>query len=134
MNVKKVLLTTLVLISTFCVGGAVGVFGALSYQERMLKLKVFGYSIATKQYQDEGKLDDAAIAAMGQIVLAPQASMGYAALGDVLSKQGRTAAARWAYESALTKIDQGGWVYRKPSEELKAYEKKVITSKLQALQ
>lgn len=132
MNLRNLVLIPLLLIGVLGIGVVAGVAWTKRQHLNEESMKIFAYHNLASEKLVAGELDDAALAAMGIIVLEPTAYSGYVLLGDAYVKQGRTNSAQWAYQQALRKLDAGGSSrFSNLSDKEKIMEKCIIKTKAQ---
>lgn len=132
-NLRRWLILSLLVVTISCTGIVLGILATEKYRDDQIRINVVSYGITTQNLLKEGRLDEAALAASGLIVLKPEAYDAYLMLGEIYSKQGYVPSARWAYQRAAEKLDQGGSLYAKFTEESKARERERVKSILQTL-
>ena len=132
MNLRNLVLIPLLLIGVLGIGVVAGVAWTKRQYLNEESMKIFAYHNLASEKLEAGELNEAALAAMGTIILEPTAYSGYVLLGDAYVKQGRTNSAQWAYQQALRKLDAGGSSrFFNPSDKEKIMEKCIIKSKAQ---
>lgn len=132
MNLRKLVVISALLIGVLGTGVVAGVAWTKRQHLNEESMKIFAYHNLASEKLEAGELDEAALAAMGIIILEPTAYSGYVLLGDAFVKQGRTSSAQWAYQQALKNLDAGGSSrFFNPSNKEKIMEKCIIKSKAQ---
>lgn len=130
MNLRNLVLIPLLILGVLGIGVVAGVAWTKRQHLNEESMKIFAYHALASEKLEEGELDEAALAAMGTIILEPAAYFGYVLLGDAYAKQGRTNSAQWAYQQALRKLDAGGSSrFFNPSDKEKIMEKCIIKTK-----
>lgn len=134
MSIWKVVFISLLMVVVFIIGFNVGGDRELKSQTDEKQSKLFIDVAAAEEHLKSGEFEEASLATMGVIVLAPEIHTGYLLYGDTLARQGCKETALWAYQKSLAKLEaESSALTFEMDNKNKTYERNLILTKIAEL-